>query len=534
MRKFLYSLQHILVLADNYISKPQGMKKNFLLLIMSACVTFYVNAQVPDDALRNAWFIPGGTARNIAIGGAMASLGGDITANNINPAGLGLFKTKEIVLSPGFMLNNNKLDYRGTNNNLKQNAFAYGATGIIIGTPNPYRGGWTSSAFSISVNQLASFNNHTYYKGVNNASSYSEQYLEELVRDGASPDAALSNYIFGSSLAYRTYLIDSVNVNGQFTGYKSLVPVGTGINQEKDETTKGGYHEISLSFAGNMNDKFYVGASINIPVVSYTKDLWYRETDATSDPNNNFDYFQYNEHSTSSGIGLNAKLGIIFKPQSNIRLGIAIHTPSYIGFKDNIRSDMTTNTEAYAGLRSESSDNLNSGNPGERSYSLLTPWRVIGSASFVFNEVADTRRQKGFVTADLEYVNYRAARFSTSNTDDVTGKDYYTSLNDIVKDYYKGNINFRVGGELKFDPWAIRLGGAYYGSPYADKELKASRIMASGGIGYRNHGYFIDLTYSQTINKDVDFPYRLNDKPNTFATWNNNRGNVILTFGFKI
>ncbi len=522
------------MLADIFLSKQQGMTKNFLLLFMSFCCSLYVKAQVPDDALRNAWFIPGGTARNIAIGGAMGSLGGDITANNINPAGIGLYKTKEIVLTPGFILNNNKLNYRGENNNLKQNAFAYGATGIIIGTANPYRGGWTSSAFSISVNQLASFNNHTYYKGFNNVSSYSEQYLEELIRDGASPQAAEQNYIFGSSLAYRTYLIDSVNVNGQLTGYRSLIPINTGVNQERDETTKGGYHEISFSFAGNMNDKLYLGASINIPVVSYTKDLWYKETDAVNDPNNNFDYFQYNEHSTSAGIGINAKLGLIFKPQNNIRLGLAFHTPSFIGFKDQIRSDMTTNTEAYAGLRSESSDNLNSGNPGERDYSLLTPWRAIGSASFVFNEVADSHKQKGFITTDIEYVNYRGARFSTSNSNDITGKDYYTSLNNVVKDYYKGNINFRLGGELKFNVWAVRLGGAYYGSPYSDNTLKASRLMASGGIGYRNHGYFIDLTYAQTFNKDVSFPYRLNDKPNTFATWNNNRGNVLLTFGFKI
>ncbi len=517
-----------------FLSKQQSMKKNFLLLLLSICTVIYSNAQVPDDALRNAWFLPGGTARNIAIGGAMGSLGGDITANNINPAGIGLFKTKELVLSPGFMLNNNKLNYHGEESSLKKNAFSYGATGIIIGTPNPYKGVWTSSAFSVSVNQLASFNNHTYYKGFNNNSSYSEQYLEELVRDGASPQAAESNYIFGSSLAYRTYLIDSVNENGQLTGYKSLVPVGTGINQERDETTKGSYNEISLAFAGNLQDKLYVGASINLPVVSYTRDLWFKETDATNDANNNFDFSEFNEHTTSNGIGINAKFGLIYKPQNNIRLGLAIHTPSYIGFKDRIRADMTTNTEAYAGLRTSKSDDLNSGNPGERNYSLLTPWRVIGSASFVFNEVADTRKQKGFITADLEYVNYRGARFSTSNPDDQTGKDYYTSLNDIVKDYYKGAINVRIGGELKFDVLAVRLGGAYYGNPYADKALKASRIMGSGGIGYRNHGYFIDLTYAQTINKDVSFPYRLNDKPNTFADWKNNRGNLVLTFGFKI
>ena len=86
---------------------------------------------------------------------------------------------------------------------------------------------------------------------------------------------------------------------------------------------------------------------------------------------------------------------------------------------------------------------------------------------------------------------------------------------------------------MKFAPLSIRLGGAYYGSPYADHALKANREMLAGGLGYRNHGIFVDLTFAQTFNKDVSFPYRLADKPNTFAELKNQRANVLLTFGIK-
>jgi hypothetical protein len=159
---------------------------------------------------------------------------------------------------------------------------------------------------------------------------------------------------------------------------------------------------------------------------------------------------------------------------------------------------------------------------------------VLISASYLFHTVEDTKKQRGFITADVEYVSYGGARFFTSGNEDQTGKDYYTSLNDIVKDYYKGAVNVRLGGELKFDPFAVRLGGAYYGSPYNDNTLKAHRIMAAGGIGFRKHGFLVDLTYAYTLNKDINFTYRLNDKPYTIAEWNNNRGNILLTFGFKI
>src|SRR2546423_1609467 len=150
------------------------MGKIFLILLLINSA-FVLKAQLPDDALRNAWFIPGGTARNIATGGAIGSLGGDITANNVNPAGIGLFKTREIIITPGIMMNNNRFNYRGNDSKTSKTAFAYGASGLIIGTPKPKGYTWTSTAFSISVNQLASFNNHTYYKGLNNVSSFSEQ-----------------------------------------------------------------------------------------------------------------------------------------------------------------------------------------------------------------------------------------------------------------------------------------------------------------------------------------------------------------------
>lgn len=508
--------------------------KPYILLVLCVFSFGYVQAQLPDDALRTAWFVPNGTARYVATGGVMGSLGGDITAANVNPAGLGLFKTNEFVLSPNFNLNRNKLSFRGSDTANRRNAFSYGTTGWVFGINHPKGSKWTSSALSISANQLASYNNRISYQGFNNQSSFSEQYLEELVGDRADTNAALSNYIFGSSLAFRTWLVDtSNNEAGVFNGYQSLVPIGTGVWQQRDETTRGGYHELALGIASNMDDRLYLGGSITIPLVSYSRDLTYKETDRSGLTNNDFNYFEFREESSSFGIGFGAKLGFIYKPKEHWRLGLAVHTPQIINFKDKIRAWMTTDTEGYAGVRSESSDALNSGNAGERQYNLITPWRAIASGSYVFREVSDTRRQRAFISADIEYVNYRGARFTTHDDEDLAGKDYYRLVNNTIKDYYKGNVNFRLGGELKLHTWMLRLGGAYYGSPYADKQLKADRILATGGLGYRNKGYFIDLSYAHTFMKDVNFPYRLNDKPNTFAVHNGSRGNVALTIGFK-
>jgi hypothetical protein len=80
----------------------------------------------------------------------------------------------------------------------------------------------------------------------------------------------------------------------------------------------------------------------------------------------------------------------------------------------------------------------------------------------------------------------------------------------------------------------VRLGGAYYGNPYKDNDLTSNIMQLGGGLGYRNKGIFVDLGFAHVINKNVDFPYRLQDKANTFATYNNNQNNLLLTVGFKL
>ncbi|MFN9854904.1 MAG: hypothetical protein ACK55T_03855 [Bacteroidota bacterium] len=107
------------------------MKAKIIFLLLSTSLVSQLLAQQPEDAIRSSWFTQNGTARMVAIGGAMGSLGGDISANHVNPAGLGLFKTRELVLTPGFGMNNNRIAYRGTDTASKRNAFEYGTMGVV-------------------------------------------------------------------------------------------------------------------------------------------------------------------------------------------------------------------------------------------------------------------------------------------------------------------------------------------------------------------------------------------------------------------
>ena len=98
-------------------------------------------------------------------------------------------------------------------------------------------------------------------------------------------------------------------------------------------------------------------------------------------------------------------------------------------------------------------------------------------------------------------------------------------------------LNLRLGGELKFNTWMVRGGFQYNGSPYQKDFLpegaKGWRMIPSAGLGYRNKGYFIDLTYAYQIGHNIHIPNVLSDNAYPLAKQQTNNGQIVETVGFK-
>ncbi|MET0465397.1 MAG: hypothetical protein ABW007_19710, partial [Chitinophagaceae bacterium] len=454
------------------------------VMIVSTNAAF---AQIPEDVLKYSWQPVNGTARINAVGGAMGSLGGDITATFVNPAGLAFYKTGDLVISPGFNFQKNKTDFRGTaNNDPKNNTFNLGASGYVTGWPGGGRGKWTNQALSIAVARTANFNNSYSYSGLNDFSSGAEQYAAEAASSGVSlENMPFSNRVsFGTRMAAWNYLIDSATLPGH-TGqdvismsmWNALKNGGDFLVQQSQWTeTSGGITEIALGYAATMNDKFYLGGSVGVPIVNYEKKSRFREEDMTGDNNNNFNFYELNETFKTKGVGVNLKLGMIAKPAEFIRLGLAVHSPTWYAMEDSYSGTMSANLDQYRttpGTTTVSSNQLLNNNESTPfyKYQLTSPWRFMVSGSYVLREAEDVRMQKGFITADVEYITYKSNKFA--NADESGDNSYYEGVNEVMKQYYKNAFNFRLGGELKFTTIMTRLGFSYMGNPYADPELKA-------------------------------------------------------------
>ncbi|HSF44599.1 MAG TPA: hypothetical protein VLA58_01270, partial [Chitinophagaceae bacterium] len=232
----------------------------------------------------------------------------------------------------------------------------------------------------------------------------------------------------------------------------------------------------------------------------------------------------------TESVGVNLKLGMIYKPIEQLRIGLAVHTPTFHSMEDLYNTTITTDLEGYAGngtLKQSSEDLL--GQYGQYAYSFNSPWRFMGGVAYVIREVKDVTKQKGFISADIEFTDYGGGSF----TDENGSSNAFGEINDIIGTEYKSTVNIRLGGELKFNTIMARAGFAYYGNPYQDPEIDGTRMNLSGGLGYRNKGKFIDLTYVHQILKDGFYPYRLSDNYYAPVNMSGGVGNLMLTVGFK-
>jgi long-subunit fatty acid transport protein len=329
-------------------------------------------------------------------------------------------------------------------------------------------------------------------------------------------------------------LIDTISgPGGSVAGYRSLATPQTGVIQQQNVVTRGGINDYFIAASGNLMDRLFVGGGITFSQLKYERTTTFRETDATNNKNNYFNYFQTQETLLTEGIGVGLNLGIIVRPVDQIRIGAAFHSPVFYNLEDLYTTTITTDVEGYQGqsVLTQSSRDFNNGEAGEFQYDYTNPMRFMFGLSYIFQEVEDVSKQRGFISADIEFLNYGKSKFNTGSL--TNGINYLDEVNTAIREQYRSAINFRLGGELKFNTIMARFGYNYMGNAYQSSAFKGTQSNISGGLGYRNRGYFIDFTYVHRMVKDASFPYRLDNGFFAPGLVKGTNGNIVMTVGMK-
>lgn len=497
------------------------MNKHFLIIGLLISLPFWGGAQDFVDALRYSSVKLEGTARSGGMGNAFGALGGDFTGVGINPAGLGLYLSSEFALSPNYGMNKVNSTYLGysmleTDYKLGMSNLSYVAA---LPTKKNNGSGLVGVNFGIGYNRLRDFNSYSIAEGHNSGSSFMDYIAENANYNDWSE--------FYEELASQA---DLLQYDTQLKEYwHDIRDAGYGQSQRKSFTRSGTLDEYTLGLGLNFNHRLYLGASLGIT------DLYFRENTTLSewDEKNNIDFlndYEFNTSLKTYGTGYNFKLGVIFKPVNEVRLGASVATPTFYSLNDAFDTSMGSSityedneTKSY----SVSSPFM------EYDYDLVTPFKATLSGAVVL-------AKKGLISADLEYLDYSIAKLRNGGD----GEDFIDQNKDI-SDIFKPVANLRLGGEYRVtEAFSLRAGYELHPSAFNKTAFGANQPNAgldysvyAAGLGYRVNGFFFDVAYrfAQSEEYNMLYPAPLTNDylVPQMAKFENSANKILFTLGFR-
>lgn len=482
-------------------------------IIVIATQTTY--AQYLADALRFSTFQNSSTARFDGLGGYKSAIGGDLSSLYGNPAGLGMFTKSEFNFTPSFKLRNNDVNFLNKNNNVTSSNIDLNNIGVVLHAKTFKSGnldkGVISINFGVGYQKRSSFKNDLLFNGTttsfgNGTSNGLGDYFAETATAEKVTQNNLSAAVNGA--AYDSFLIiedaNNPKVYYPITSQKAA--------QIQTINRSGGSSSVDFSLGLNISNKIFFGAGIGLSSFRYTSFEQTNEIGQLKYRNQDFNYnVDYNRNFNTEGSGLNVKLGLILKPVNELRVGLSFESPTWYKVTDNYSEQLFNNIDKVEGTDSFPFD-----------YQLRTPAKVNGGLAYFFSD-------KGFISADIGFVDYSTINFSSADSP----TDLKTNRNS--KQSFRNVINYSVGGELRVQPnLLLRLGYQVQGNPYKNLANSDFEIQSiSGGFGYRFGTYYLDLSLVNANDRLFYSNYSLANRTEPLATINTKRNSVNLTFGVR-
>ncbi len=518
--------------------------KKITLFLVTLLGVYTVSAQSINDALVYSQNTTFGTARSTGIAGAFTALGADFGGISINPAGLGLYRKSEFILSPSLSFAKDKADYVGTSITDKRSSFNFNNIGLVFSSGERNKQNrkkevspkdWRAVNFAFGFNRLSNYNTRQSISGYNTETSISDYLAEQANLANVSANDLLTNIeseYAEASLAFNTYIINPLDVTANT--YQGIA-TATEVDQTQTRVSNGGKNEYLFALGANYKDRLYLGASFNF-------DTYRRKTETSfieKDPNEvtllslnygngnasdilGFKSLNINRTISETGVGVNGKFGATYRINQIFRAGLAIHTPTVVQIDRDYSTIMGSDFVVIAnnnGLNYDFSESYFY--DGNYDYRINTPWQLsTGAAVFLKNF--------GFISLDYNFVDYSQMTFSfDSGIEDAT---LANSLNQSIRDTYTAASNVRLGTEFSRDIFRLRAGYAFTGSPYRNAPELSSHTL-TGGFGIREKKVYFDAAYAHKMQKDTYSPYSLTVTEAPKANLKQSRGNVVLTVG---
>jgi long-subunit fatty acid transport protein len=526
------------------------MKKNLLLLIaVFACAYSYGQGEI--DALRYSANDLTGTARGQAMGGAFGALGGDVTGVTINPAGIGIYRSSEIVANMSVASNKAETNWQGSTNNQSKTKFNFNNLSYVGYYPLG-KESLLSLNFGFNYNRLKSFDRKYSVSGKGMESSLTD-YIASITNRANNGNGVRNNdmdedlnpYKNGnipwlSTLGWNGFLINNIENNSHY--YTGLFPDEV-TDPKLNVRETGNIESYDFTVSGNISDKLYIGATVAFTDIYYSMSAAYDEDFELGGG------FTLSNFLETKGSGYQLKIGAIFNPIDALRLGVSYHSPTwysmtdyYLGSADTYYEYQENGVDKVANVYRETPDQAHT------DYRFHTPYTWTFSAAGIIGA-------KAVVSLDYEIKDYTAMNLSNINQFDYN----YEQDNLYIDEDFKVASTLRAGLEYRITPqFSGRLGYAWRQNPYDAKfkNMEVSEVMTSGtvphftvegdasfltaGIGYRfTPNFYLDLAFVYRNQTDDIYFYspvegtEFDNVTSYPASYKNKGYKGLLTLGYK-
>lgn len=479
-----------------------------------------------DDVLRYSRTDQGGTARSQAIGGAQTALGGDIGSLSSNPAGLGFFRKSDFSVTPSLTSTTNKGSFLGNQYSSTKQSFDFTNLGVVWArsTPQADEGskssGWLSYAFGLGFNRTNNYTSNFSIGGKNASSSFSYFLADQANLNGVNTDNssnASDNTLGGQ--AYNAGLINrQVNADKSYTYFPGTFPNSQGpAVQSAYNYQAGSTNDVNISFGTNYGNQFYLGVGANLSTLRYSYAFNFLETGVLNAEVPTVKGLNYTENFDAAGTGVSAKAGLIYRPDPAVRLGVYAQTPTWYHITEGTNNAQVASSDATGASVYTPASPVG----GVSSYDIKTPWKYNFGGSFFLKTL-------GFLSADVELVDYRSASFSSGQTQDLL-------INKTIQSTYRAAVNYRLGAEVKLGIFSLRGGYSLYGNPYTNSSLSSAATSYSGGLGYRAGNFYVDaaVVNTQYASPYTPYPIASGTPAAPTAVINSNRTDIMVTLGSR-
>lgn len=540
-------------------------------ILMLTAIPATAAAQSSIDALTLSDTELRGTSRFMSMAGAFTALGGDLSTLTQNPAGIGVYRGSDVALTLDLsFLSNKSSNIPGgatmNNTNFDANTIGY------VGTMN-FGSNSVMSTFSwgVSYNRLKSFTRNYRGSGIPLQTSMSN-YIA-LMSDGIDPENMISksgydpyqdsqiNWMnilaFNGAITTPTIVTDNagkvtdIYYDGLFQydvpaqDGKPAIPATTGT-AGFNVRERGYADEYNIAFGGNLANVVQWGVDLGITDLTHEQWTSYDEALQGANIRAGNEYYdvieegdcdwQIDNWKKTTGTGFNLKFGLILKPVQELRIGVAVHTPTWYSMTTSYNANLT-----YGGSNRVQRDRGT--NTAVYDWNLRTPWKLMFGLAGVIGG-------RGIISADYEYSAYDKMHTSDSYGD-------FDDYNDDIATYFRATNTLRLGAEFRVTPqFSLRLGYSYASSNVksdaADNNLEIytsgtnlgytfnqSSNYVTAGLGYRTGGFYVDLAYvnrQRTSTYHSFTPFQDYDGLWTLAPQakiKENANQLALTVGYK-